>query len=213
MLMVYWLSGCFTGRNHDKFQQKLLDLDRRLLKPILGNPGLLKPRWLATSLELAYLFCYPLVPLGVLVLYLTGNRDRVDSYWGTVLPATYGCYLLLPFVQTMPPRLVAAGSSRKSGRLGNAESRPSSPGLVRTFNLFILDRASITINTFPSAHVAATMAASFALMSITPGFGLLSLVIAIGIASGAVLGRYHYAADAILAAALAAVAFQLRHIV
>ena len=201
MLLVYWLSGCFFTRADLRFQDKLQALDGWLLHPMLGNPGVLKHRWFTGVLELAYLFCYALVPLGVAVLYLSGKRQHVDAYWGVVLPATYSCYVLLPFIQTYPPRL-----------LGSNESiRAHSTGLVRALNLAILDRASITVNTFPSAHVAATMSSSFALMNFSPHFGIAFLVVAIGIAIGAVLGRYHYAADALLATAIAGIVVLVRY--
>ncbi|HEU4391811.1 MAG TPA: phosphatase PAP2 family protein [Blastocatellia bacterium] len=193
MLLVYWLSGCFFTEADEQFQAKLQALDRWLLQPILGNPGVLKPGWLAALLELAYLFCYALVPLGVAVLYFAGKQQHVDAYWAIVLPSTYSCYVLLPFFQTYPPRLLESHDSRE----GQAN------GLVRTFNLAILDKASITVNTFPSAHVAATMSSAFALMGQVPHFGVVFLIIAIGIAIGAVAGRYHYTADALLATAIA----------
>jgi hypothetical protein len=193
MLLVYWLSGCFFTRPDEGLQEKLQALDYRLLRPVLGNPGVLKPTWLASVFELAYLFCYALVPLGVAVLYLARAPEHVDAYWGVVLPATYSCYVLLPFIQTLPPRLLESSEPRHE----------PTPGLVRLLNLAILDRASITVNTFPSAHVAATMSSSFALMSFSPAYGIVFLIVSIGIAIGAVLGRYHYSADALLATAIA----------
>ena len=203
MLMVYWQSGCFFSQANERFQQKLLAADRWLLRPVLGNPGtFLKPRWLASLLELAYLFCYPLVPLGIALLYLSGQVRHADAYWGTVLPATYSCYVLLPFIQTMPPRLLNPNKSHKQ----------SAPGIVRAVNLLILDRASITVNTFPSAHVAATTSAAFALLIISPQAGVAFLVMALAIAAGAVLGRYHYAADALLAMAIAGIVVIVRQL-
>ncbi len=48
------------------------------------------------------------------------------------------------------------------------------------------------LNTFPSAHVTATLGASLVLLRFVPTVGLAFLLVSIGIALGAVLGRYHY---------------------
>jgi membrane-associated phospholipid phosphatase len=81
-------------------------------------------------------------------------------------------------------------------------------GKVRAFNLWILRRASIQANTFPSAHVAIATACALTMLQLCPLWvGLGFLAIAIGIALGAVTGRYHYAADAILGVAVALAAF------
>src|ERR1700685_4771364 len=62
-------------------------------------------------LEIAYLFCYPLVPLGLLALYAAGQRDHVASFWLVVLIATYLCYAMTPFVPAYPPRDLAGSQA------------------------------------------------------------------------------------------------------
>ena len=74
---------------------------------------------------------------------------------------------------------------------------------VRRLNQWLVRRASIQANTFPSAHVAGTMSAALVMMLLMPVAGWVFLGVALVIAAGAVLGRYHYLADAILGAALA----------
>jgi membrane-associated phospholipid phosphatase len=69
-------------------------------------------------------------------------------------------------------------------------------------NLFILRHGSIHLNTFPSAHVAATVGASLVLLQWVPVAGVVFLLISLSIAAGAVLGRYHYALDVIFGAML-----------
>lgn len=191
MLMVYWQSGRFFTAPSERLQERLTQMDQRVFS-FLGHGGLTQG-WLRHYLELAYLVCYLLVPLGVAVLYATGQRERADDYWAGVLPATYLCYVLLPFVQTLPPRMLT----------GNPHSTELPRSKIRELNLLILDHASITVNTFPSAHVTATMAASLALIRFVPFAGAVFLLVSINIALGAVLGRYHYWADAVLGAALA----------
>ena len=193
LLMVYWQAGQFFDRPDEKLQARLLALDGRTALPFAArlstNPA---GRLLLAYVELAYLLCYPMVPLALGTLYLLHARAGADRFWTVVLTATYACYLMVPFVQTLPPR--SLGGPQRSG---------PAPGPVRRFNLWILRHASIQMNTFPSAHVAASMACAFVLLRISLPAGALFLAVALSIAMGAVLGRYHYFADAILGAAVA----------
>lgn len=193
LMIVYWQAGLFIGRPNEKFQRKLNRYDQKIFASLLRPRALhWKHRWIANYFEFAYLFCYPLVPSGMGVLYLSHLRTQADQYWTILLPSTYSCYVLIPFVQTLPPRIL------DFGRMLPIRSSP-----LRNFNLWILRHLSIQLNTFPSAHVASTMAASLVLLDVGFAFGLVFLTISISIAIGAVLGRYHYTVDVVLAAILA----------
>ena len=197
MLMVYWQAGRFFRQPNEQLQTKLEELDQKLLGAILSNRTTSRKHgWVASYLEIAYLFCYALVPLGIAVLYFMHLGHYADRYWTTVLPPTYLCYAFLPFVQTLPPRMLAR--DRDFSAL---------PSKTRKLNLWILRYLSIQVNTFPSAHVASTMAASLALLRLVPLAGAIFLWVSISIAAGAVMGRYHYTADAFTAAALAVAVF------
>jgi hypothetical protein len=199
MLFVYWQAGRFYRMPNEWIQRELLLLDEKFIGRILrlqANRG--TRSWLLRYLEFAYLSCYPLVPLGVGVLYAFEKQERVDKYWVIVLLSTYLCYILLPFIQMLPPRMLTSEN----------ELMPHSDSL-RVLNLSILKRASIQVNTFPSAHVASTTAAALALLRFVPEAGVVFLVISLSIAGGAVLGRYHYAADAVLGVLLSLVVFLL----
>ena len=74
-------------------------------------------------------------------------------------------------------------------------------------NLAVLDRASVQWNTFPSGHTAASVATALAVASDMPLAGVVLGVVAVSIAAGSVVGRYHYAADALAGVAVAIVAF------
>jgi PAP2 superfamily len=193
LLMVYWQAGQFFDRPDEKLQARLLALDARTVLPfaalLSANPA---GRLLLGYVELAYLLCYPMVPLALGALYLLHARAHADRFWTVVLTSTYACYLMVPFIQTLPPRSLPG--SRSGG---------PAPGPLRRFNLWILRHASIQMNTFPSAHVAASMACAFVLLSISLPVGALFLAVAVSIAMGAVLGRYHYFADAVLGTAVA----------
>ena len=145
-------------------------------------------------LEVAYLFCYPLVPLGLLALYAVGQRNHTAGFWLVVLVSTYLCYAMTPFVPAYPPRDLAG-------------SQPAQAGKARVFNRWILKHGSIHAISFPSAHVASTFAVSLVLLRFTPLFGLISLFISVWISLGAVIGRYHYALDVVLGAATALTVF------
>lgn len=193
LLMVYWQAGQFFTRPDEVFQKRLLALDRRIVLPLAARLSSTRAgRLLLTSVELAYLFCYPMVPVALGALYLLHARAQADRFWTVVLASTYACYLMVPFIQTLPPRSLA-GAERFSPDVNR----------VRSVNLWILLRASIQMNTFPSAHVAASMACALVLLRISLPAGAVFLTVAAGIALGAVLGRYHYAADAILGALVA----------
>jgi membrane-associated phospholipid phosphatase len=198
MLMAYWQAGQFFERPSPRLQTLLEDLDRRWLGSFAENP----PRgWLGAYLEFAYLFCYPVVPLALGTLYFGGLGTFADEFWRVVLPASYACYAMVPFFQTLPPRV------REESRAFGAAGQPRGP--LGVLNLFILERASIHANTFPSAHVAASVGAALAVLRHLPWAGAVFLWIAASIAAAAVLRRYHFALDVLAGALVAAIAFFL----
>ncbi len=193
-LVPYWQTGqFFLGPNH-RVEERLMAFDRWLMPRTAATSG--TPRSsLGVVLEVAYLFCYPLVPLGLLTLYLAHQRRNVAGFWLVVLIATYACYVITPFVPALPPRdLVRKASAAKAGK-------------ARLFNRWILQHGSIHAISFPSAHVASTLAVSLVLLHFLPVAGLVFLLVSIWIALGAVIGRYHYALDVLLGAATALGAF------
>lgn len=200
LLMAYSQAGQFVTGVSVEFQARLERLDWRIVAPTLGwckrSPA---GPWILMALELAYLVCYVSMPLGLGILYLLGLRHQADQFWSVVLPATYACYAMLPFIQTQPPRVLP-------------ENRSVQPphSRVRGLNLWILRHASIHTNTFPSAHVACTTSCALVLLHLAPVAGWIFLATAILIALGTVAGRYHYAADAVLGAVTALAAFVLQ---
>lgn len=198
LLMFYWQSGLFVTHADADFEAVLLRLDRKLVAPPLEWCARHRAgAWILAYLELAYLFCYASMPLGLATLYLLRLGHEAGYFWTVVLLPTYLSYGLLPFIQTRPPRV-----------LGEKFRVPIPEGKVRAFNLWILRHASIHANTFPSAHASSTAACAYVLLQVAPGWvGLIFLWVAISIALGAVAGRYHYAADAILGTLVAFAAF------
>ena len=204
VLLVYWQAGAFFVRVDHRFQDRLEYLDERYTSRFL--------RWIANSrfgvavslyLECAYLLCYPMIPLCLGALYLLHMGRHADRFWTVVLISTYGSYGVLPFLQALPPRM-----------LKEEWHVPLPQNPVRRFNLWILGRASIHANTFPSAHVAASISAALVLVQFAPWpVSLLFALIAIGITVGTFAGRYHYGADAVAGALVAAAVFLLENLV
>lgn len=198
VLLVYWQAGAFFVRMNQQAQSRLNAFDRAVVPPIA--------RWMnrsaagafvATYFELSYLFCYPMVPFSVGTLYVLRLGEYADYYWQVVLTATYISYAALPFIQTMPPRAFE-----------EPWLEPLPASAIRRFNLWILRNASIHANTFPSAHVAASAASALVLTTLAPPIvATVFVILAIGIAFGTFMGRYHFAADAIAGAAVALLAF------
>jgi membrane-associated phospholipid phosphatase len=188
LLFPYWQAGeFFTGANK-RIEERLGRIDERVMR-WLGESGLIgeKKGW-TTYFESAYLMCYPLVPVGLGVLYLV-----------VVVLASDICFAITVFVPAMPPRLLPERSAAPSGEAGD----------VRKLNLKVLNRGSIQAITFPSAHVASTMAAALVLLWFVPPTGVVFLAIAVSIAIGAFLGRYHYFLDVVLGAIEAAIVFSV----
>jgi membrane-associated phospholipid phosphatase len=72
--------------------------------------------------------------------------------------------------------------------------------------------ATIRVNTFPSGHVAVSLAVAIAVAGVMPAVGAVLFLIAISIAVACVVGRYHYAMDVVAGAALAAVVWAVAHL-
>ena len=196
LLIGYWLPALIVREPNVRFEQRLLDIDRRLF----GPDGLARfersaPRAVIEYLELAYLLCYAVVPAGYACLLLAGHGgDVIDRFWSIVLLASFLCYGLLPWIPTRAPRAVER--SRGAGRSS-----------IRQLNMAVLDRASVQWNTFPSGHTAASVATALAVAIDMPAAGFVLGSVAVSIAAGSVVGRYHYAADALAGVAVAIVAF------
>jgi membrane-associated phospholipid phosphatase len=95
----------------------------------------------------------------------------------------YVCFGCLPWVQSRPPRAL--------------ESEPPWKASWRAVNLHLLERSSVGVNTFPSGHAAEGLICALLVTGTSTPIVVGMFVTAAAISAGAVLGRYHYAADAI----------------
>lgn len=188
---------------------------------LLGSPSVLAALrflspWIGRALELCYSLCYPLVPLGLGALCAlrqwprldvraahgsdnsgAGRRGRtVDRFWTTVLLSLFTCYVLFPLFPSMPPRLLFRDSPL-----------PAAQPLFRHLNFWILGRYGIDSSVFPSGHVAAVTATALAVRAEWPRAGAAFSILALGVALATVIGRYHYAADAVAGALIGIAAY------
>jgi len=195
LVMAYWLPAQLVETPRSRVEARLLRFDHKLFRSHRSAAAAARaPRLLVEYLELAYLLCYPVVPAGFACLVLCGFRAEADQYWTAVLLAALPCYGLLPWLPTRPPRAIEMPET-------------AARSAIRALNVKILDRASVQLNTFPSGHAAASIAIALAVGSHVLFAGAVLGIVAVSIAAGSVIGRYHYAADVIAGAGLAIGAF------
>jgi PAP2 superfamily protein len=186
LLTAYWATGCLFVAPMARAERALWALDHRLG---MWTWSARTPRWLATLLELAYAGVYPLIPIALAVHLEYASVPDADRFWSVVLITDYICFGVLPWIQTRPPRAL----------------EPAAPWRVpvRRFNLRLLGTASIQVNTFPSGHSAEALAAALFVVDAPWPVAAGMVVTAAAISAGAVLGRYHYAADVLAGWAVA----------
>ena len=197
LLQGYWLCGLFFERPMRAVERRLLQLDQRLFA-LTRLAALVRraPRALLELLELAYLCAYPFIPATLGLLYAAGQRAEADRFWVAVLVASFGCYGMLPWVQTRPPR-----STEPAGPI---DRRPLA---LRRLNMAVLDRGSVRVNTLPSGHAATALAAALVVGELLPGLLPVLVVSALAIGLATVVGRYHYTLDTVLGLAVGVAAW------
>jgi hypothetical protein len=188
LLIGYWTSGRLFLVPIPWQESALLRLDDRAGIVALARRT---PRVVAELLEAAYVGVYGLVPIAFVLHLYFSSRPDASRFWAVILVTDFICFAFLPWVQTRPPRA-----------LENAEPWDST---FRALNLRLLGSTSIQVNTFPSGHAAEGLAAALLVIGAPPPITVLMAVGALAVAAGAVLGRYHYLADALAGFVVAAV--------
>lgn len=187
LVVGYWMPALLAGvpAHPTRFERWLFRSDQ-VLRPRTWR----MPAPFVHITELAYLVCYPLVPASFTGVWTSGLESDVNRFWIAVLIAGYACYASLPWLVSRPPRL--AGQSPHAARN------------VAAVNVFVLGRVSHELNTFPSGHVAVSLAAAAGVAPVSPIAGALVGGAAMAVAAGAIAGRYHYLIDVVLGVAVAA---------
>jgi membrane-associated phospholipid phosphatase len=180
LLLGYWTSGLLFAAPMPRVERVLFGIDRALgVRAIAGRV----PRSIAEFLEFAYAGIYLLIPIALVIQLALTDTAAPGIFWTVILGTDYICFGVLPWVQTRPPRALEAGDPWTSG--------------FRRFNLRLLGSASITVNTFPSGHAAEALAAALLVLDAPTPWIAWMFFNAASVSAGAVLGRYHYALDAI----------------
>lgn len=198
LLQGYWLCGLFFRRPSLSIERRLLALDNWLfdrcgLRELVADA----PRPVTSGFEAAYLLAYPFVPAAFGVFLALGHRARADEFWMATLIASFTCYGMLPWIQTRPPRALAA-------------DRPlwSPHGRLRRANETVLQRMSVRVNTCPSGHAATAVAVALVIVSVGElAVGAVFLAAAAAIVAATVLARYHYAFDTLVGVGVGAAAW------
>jgi hypothetical protein len=146
------------------------------------------PRPIALVFEVGYLLCYPLVPAAFAMVWIRGDEGDITRFWMAVLAAGFACYGPLPWLVSRPPRSLPGAEQADSG--------------IARVNVLVLNRASHSLNTFPSGHVAVSVAAALSVWPVSPAAAVALGATSACIAAGAVTGRYHYVLDVLIGAAV-----------
>jgi len=187
VLLAYWLSGHFFVAPDPAQERQLARLDVWLFERAALHALILRaPRIVLECLEFSYLCVYALLPAAFLWLLAAGHAAAADRFWTAVLIAELSCYACMPWIQTRPPRAI---ESRRA-----IDERPIA---VRRLNAIVLREGSVQANTVPSGHAAGALAIAGVAFTLDPAAGLVFLAIAISITIATVVGRYHFAIDAI----------------
>jgi hypothetical protein len=190
LLTAYWGTGPLFVAPMPWVERQLRRVDERLrIRPVAAR----LPRALAELLEIAYSGVYPTIPLALWVALDAGAS--ADHFWTVVLFADYVCFGCLPWIQSRAPRTL--------------EAEPPWRSRWRAINLQILESSSVGVNTFPSGHAAEGLVCALLVTNAPWPIAVAMFVNAAAISAGAVFGRYHYAADAIVGWIVALVVWAL----
>jgi membrane-associated phospholipid phosphatase len=201
LLAGYWVPGLFSVAPNARLERWLSRIDARLfaLEPVAAV-GARAPRLILEVLELSYLSCYALVPgiFAMLYWHPSAGAALENRFWTGVLLSEFMCYGLLPWLPSRPPRTLEGASAIDRRGL-----------FTRRLNLWVLGHVSVQANTFPSGHVAGSLIAALIAWQALPIVGAAALFLALLISVATVVGRYHYAADAVLGGLVALAVFAL----
>jgi membrane-associated phospholipid phosphatase len=186
--VAYYLTGYLFVAPSRAFEAWLLEWDHRWL----GDPTTRFARWpwwVIAYLDIIYTLCFLLLPAGFAALALTGNSVRANRYWTMVLAADLGAFAPLSVLQSRPPWAIERPPTLAASGIHRLAS-------------YVVKSATTGANTFPSGHVAVTIAVALGVISTLPALGVALLLCSASIAVACVVGRYHYTVDVLAGAAL-----------
>jgi membrane-associated phospholipid phosphatase len=185
----YYVTGWLFVKPSEALEAWLFTWDHRLL----GDPTTRFahwPAWLIAYLDIVYMCLFLLLPGGFAALVMAGHASQANHYWTMVLAADLGAFAPLSVFQTRPPWALE-GPATLAG------------GAVRRLASHMVRNTTICVNTFPSGHVAVSLAIAWAVMASMPLTGVALFALAVSVSVACVVGRFHYVVDVIAGAALA----------
>lgn len=188
LLIAYWGSGFLWVAPMRRCEALLMQADALLR---VHRIAARMPRVLAELLEIAYVGVYPLIPVSLALHLWYAPRADADRFWTVILVTDFVCFAMLPWIETRPPRALEPEAPWRSR--------------VRAFNVRLLGETSIGVNTVPSGHAAEAVACALLLCGTPAAVQAPVWLAALAVSAGAVLGRYHFAIDAIAGWAVALV--------
>lgn len=178
LLLAYWTSGLLFVGPMGRAERLLLKIDGRLQ---ISRICRAMPPLLAEYFEISYAAVYVVIPIALVIHLTFVSQPSAAVFWAVILITDYVCFGMLPWIQTRPPRALEVGEPWTA--------------TLRAFNLRLLRKTSIHVNTFPSGHAAEGLTAALLVVGAPAPIVALMFLAALSISAGAVLGRYHYAAD------------------
>jgi membrane-associated phospholipid phosphatase len=188
ILAAYFVTGAFFVAPSPQFEAWLANWDVRMLGSSRFDSV---PGAAMLYLDVVYDSCFLMIPAGFAVYAWTGRGD-VDRFWTLVSAAEFLSFGTLPWLQARPPWAIEG-------------PRAADRSAMRRFSLLWVNRTSIRANTFPSGHASASLAVALALAPASPMAAAVFGALAVSIAIGSIVGRFHYAIDAIAGLLLAVV--------
>jgi membrane-associated phospholipid phosphatase len=172
-------------------------------QPSLGLSVQFPYRLLSELLHAAYLSYYFIIITPPLVLYAFGRREAQRTVVFTIMLAFFLHYFFFIYFPVQGPRYLFA-----------APAGPIADGWVYALTHQVLETGSSRGAAFPSSHVGVALAQTIVTARFLPRLSLVLGVLTAGLGLGAVYGGFHYATDviagALLGAAAALVAPQVR---
>lgn len=201
MLLAYREMGWFALPHPDtRLEESWVVLDRIVLND-LGFRSAIEffGPVLPFVLELSYLLVYVIGTFCVVLLYVSREQRKTETFLFPLLLGTFLSYVLFPFFPSEPPRTVFPN-----------EDLPAYRPVIREFTHWLLGHYGIHTSVFPSAHVSSAFSAAFGMLPLTRNlpavrYGLFLLASLIAVAT--VYGRYHYLVDAVAGLAVAVTAW------
>lgn len=136
-------------------------------------------------LHLAYVAYYPIVLAGPVLLLLRGSRQRAHNVLFTTMLAFVACYIIFALYPVAGPNYTFAHPTGPVREVWSAR-----------FVYGLLGTGSAIGTAFPSSHVAATVAASFALWKEWRALAAVILLPTVLLVVGTVYCQMHYGVDA-----------------